>query len=226
MRVEIPSNHEATHRALVDKIARELKPVRRLWPIPIRLAIWMLVDIAVLACLWTWYMRPDFAAAVRRPQFLLEIGFFFLAGQLLAFIALSAAVPGRETSRAQVGLCVAVIAGAILLLAGEPVAAYGSNAEFVRAGVRCMFASLIFATFPLLTLFWVVRRGAVFEARRTGAMVAGAALLFTFAIQRGGCPLDDRQHLMVWHLLAPGTILIGISVIAAARWMRFRLRRI
>ena len=78
----------------------------------------------------------------------------------------------------------------------------------------------------LFRSFWVVRRGAVFAAKRTGAIVVGAALLFTFAIQRGGCPLDDRQHLIVWHLLAPGTILIGISVIAAARWMRFRLTEI
>jgi hypothetical protein len=224
VKVETAGAHEATHRALVDRITHELKPVRRLWPIPVRLAIWMLVDIAVLAILWNWNMRPDFAVVLRKPQFLLEMGLFFGAGQLLAFFALRAAVPGRETSRAQVWLCATMVAGAILLVASEPVAAYGSEAEFVRAGVRCMCASIIFATLPLMTLFWVVRRGAVFAAKRTGALVGGAALLFTFAIQRGGCPLDDRQHLLVWHLIAPGTILIAISVIAAARWMRLSSR--
>jgi hypothetical protein len=90
----------------------------------------------------------------------------------------------------------------------------------VSAGIRCMCASLLFATLPWLTLFWAVRRGAVFARLKAGALVAGAALLFTFAIQRGGCPLDDRLHLLVWHLVVPGAILIAISSIVAARWVR------
>jgi hypothetical protein len=165
-------------------------------------------------------MRPDLATHLRSPQFLLELGLFVAGGQILAFLALSAAVPGREASRFRVGIGGAVIAAGILLLAREPSATYASGAEFVSAGIRCMCASLLFATLPWLTLFWAVRRGAVFARLKAGALVAGAALFFAFAIVRGGCPLDDRLHLLVWHLIVPGAILIAVSSIVAARWMR------
>jgi hypothetical protein len=220
LKVENPGGHEAIHKALVERITGQLRPVRPLWPIRVRLAIWLLVDALVLACLWSWRMRPDLASHLRSPQFLLELGLFIAGGQILAFLALSAAVPGREASRFQVGIGGAVIAAGILLLAREPSATYGSGGEFVSAGIRCMCASLLFATLPWLTLFWAVRRGAVFARLKAGALVAGAALLFTFAIQRGGCPLDDRLHLLVWHLVVPGAILIAISSIVAARWVR------
>jgi hypothetical protein len=53
--------------------------------------------------------------------------------------------------------------------------------------------------------------------------VGSGALLFTFALMRIGCPIDDELHLLTWHLV-PALLLIGLSTIAGAMWLRFRPR--
>lgn len=211
---------QTTHEAMVERLVAGLEPVHPLWPVRRRLALWVLVEAAVLVYLAHWGLRGDLAAELHRPQFLLEVGFFFIAGQLIAALALRAAVPGREPARWESLLAAAVVVISIALLLREPVKTDIAMPEFIRAGVRCLRDTFILAVVPWFVLLWAVRRGAVFAAEKAGALVAAAALLFTFAILRTGCPIDNQLHLMVWHLILPAVIGISASALIGFLWLR------
>src|SRR5271170_504970 len=93
------ADHDDLHRAVVDRIATELRPIRRLWPIGVRLTVWILVEIGVLIVLISHGYRTDLAAKLRDPWYLLGVGGFAGAGILAAASALRAAIPGREQRR-------------------------------------------------------------------------------------------------------------------------------
>ena len=61
-------DHAVIHRAVVDRIAAELRPVRRLWPIEARLALWIMLETGVLAALILHGRRPDLAEQLQIPR--------------------------------------------------------------------------------------------------------------------------------------------------------------
>ena len=59
-------------------------------------------------------------------------------------------------------------------------------------------------------------------SRRWDRRSAGAAaFLFSFALMRVNCPIDEGLHLFMWHLLPP---LIGVVLSAGAGFLLFRKR--
>jgi hypothetical protein len=49
-------------------------------------------------------------------------------------------------------------------------------------------------------------------------------MLFSFAIMRIVCPIDEPLHLVTWHL-GPAIAATLISTLAGAVWLRFPRRR-
>jgi hypothetical protein len=57
----------------------------------------------------------------------------------------------------------------------------------------------------------------------SGLLVGAGALLFSFAVMRISCPIDEPLHLLTWHLL-PALLVIALSTAAGAICLRFRPR--
>jgi hypothetical protein len=76
---------------------------------------------------------------------------------------------------------------------------------------------------PWLVLWWLVKRGASMDGRFSGLFVGAGALLFSLAAMRIACPIDEPLHLHSWHLL-PLLVVITLSTLAGAAWLRFRPR--
>jgi hypothetical protein len=55
----------------------------------------------------------------------------------------------------------------------------------------------------------------------SGLLVGGGALLFSFAVMRIACPIDEPLHLLTWHLL-PVLIVIVLSTVVGSFSLRFR----
>jgi hypothetical protein len=62
-------DHEARYRALVERMVAELHPVRRLWPVRVRLSLWIGLEVGVLLLLILRGDRPDLAEQVRNPWY-------------------------------------------------------------------------------------------------------------------------------------------------------------
>ncbi|MBI3760078.1 MAG: DUF1109 family protein [Deltaproteobacteria bacterium] len=216
-------SHDERHRALVDRLASNLAPKRPLWPVRRRLVLWLAIELAVLLSAVLKTPR-DLSVRIESPWYVLEILFFATAAVIIAAMALRAAIPGRETHRSQTTLAIVLTVSGIAMLFTTPLATNVTLSQFIRIGTGCAWATLAKATLPWIALWWAVRRGLPGDGRVVGAMVGAAAMLFSFAVMRIDCPLDEPLHLMTWHLM-PVVLVTLLSAIAGAFWLRFPLRR-
>ena len=217
------ASHESLHRALVERMAAELRPVRRLWPVSIRLALWIALEGAVLLLLIR-HARADLAEQLRNPWFLLCISGFGVTGAASAAFALRAAIPGREPGGKQLVLlvCLAIFSAVPLLLV--PVDASQPLGSFVERGLPCLVGIAMFALLPWLALLWAVRRAAPMRGGLEGSLIGAAAFLFSFGLLRIRCPIEEEMHLLVWHLL-PALAGIGLSAWVGVALLKRPLRR-
>lgn len=212
--------HEERHRALVDHLAADLKPVRRLWPVSVRLTLWLVLEAAVAA----WVLRHthnDFIRKLGTPDYALQTFLFAAAAVVAAVIALRCAIPGRQTRSATVALAIVMVAVGTALVMMQPMRTGDSLGEFIRVGRTCAYQTCLLAAAPWVALWWAVRRGAPMRGGWAGLAVGCAALLFSFALMRLGCPIDERLHLVIWHLL-PVAVVAALSALAGVFWLRFR----
>jgi hypothetical protein len=216
-------DHEARHRAVVQQLVTELRPVRPLWPVSARLAIWIALETGVLFFVLRHTGRMDLAQQFRNPWYLLSVGGFAAAGAIGGALALRSAIPGREPRRIEMGLLLVLTIASALSLLHEPISLAMPIGTFIQQGLPCVFGTLMLAALPLLALFWAVRRGAPLAGGIAGALAGAAAFLFSFALMRVNCPIDEGLHLLMWHLLPA---VVGVALSAGAGFLLFRKRSI
>ena len=216
--------HEDFHRALVSRLASEVKPTRRLWSVGVRLTVWMLLEVSILAWVIT-HNDNDFLHRLAHPVYAIEIVFFAAAAIISALMALQSTIPGRPVRAREIAMGSAlVLAGTLLVMTAEPVRTGYQLGTFVQVGLQCAFETCVLAAMPWLVLWWLVRRGFPILGRMSGLFVGSGATLFSFALMRIRCPIDEPLHLIVWHLL-PALALTTFSAWAGAAWLRYRSPR-
>jgi hypothetical protein len=219
MPARIQLEHATVHQAIVEKLVADLRPVRRLWPVRIRLGLWIALEFGVLLFFIGDGYRPDLARQLRNPWYIFGVGGFAAAGTLAGVLALRTAVPGREPRKMEFLLLSFLTAASALLLFHQPANEHLQLANFIYTGVPCAIRIGVFAVIPWVALFWAARRAAPLAAAAEGALTGAAALLLSFALNRVKCPLDDSAHLLIWHLLPA---LLGV---AASAWVGVVLLR-
>ena len=100
--------HEDHHRALVRRLAPDVKPTRRLWSVGVRLGIWILLEVGVLAWVVT-HTGNDFIEKLRQPVYAIEIISFAAAAIISATLALRSAVPGRALRASEATLAAVLV---------------------------------------------------------------------------------------------------------------------
>lgn len=215
--------HAERHRLLVEALAAAVKPVRPLWPVSVRLGLWLLLESIVLVWVAT-HTSNDFVRKLGHLDYALEVVFFAAAATLAAMMALRVAIPGRSAGPREVALAVVlVLIGTALMAVGEPARTDYPLGEFLHVGIGCAVQTCVLAALPWLALWWGVKRGAPMRGAAAGALTGAAALLFSFALMRIGCSIDEPLHLVTWHLL-PALGMTALSGLAGAVWLRFRPR--
>lgn len=217
----IAVEHDAHHRALVERMVVELRPVRRLWPLSLRLVLWIVLEACLLLFAIHHSKRTDLPQALADPWYLLTVGGSAAAGVLGALLALRSAIPGREPRAREVALLLMLAVASMLMLLREPINAAVPMGTFIAEGLPCVFGISTLACLPLLALLWAMRRGAPLARGVDGALAGAGAFLVSFALMRVRCPIDEGLHLLVWHVLPA---LIGVAISAGAGFLVFRWR--
>jgi hypothetical protein len=220
-RGKTPSDHSSAHQATVEKMITELRAVRRLWPVRGRLGVWIALEVGAMLLIIGHGYRPDLAQQLRNLSYIFAIGGFAAAGTLAGALALRTAIPGRELRKLEFFLLLLLTTASALLLLHQPVDEHVQLANFVYTGVPCAIRTGVFALIPWVALLWAVKRAAPLAAAAEGALTGAAALLFSSALMRAYCPLDDRAHVLIWHLL-PALLGVAISVCVGAVLLRRR----
>ena len=214
-------DHEAIHRRVVDRIVSNLRPVRRLWPVNIRLTIWIALETGVLLFVFRHTNRTDLSGQFTNPWYVLGVASFALAGSLAGWLALRSAIPGREPCGTSLAALVFLMIASAMLLLHEPISLVIPIGTFIHQGLPCVFGIAMFASLPLLVLLWAVKRGAPLAAGFGGALAGAGAFLFSFAFMRVNCPIDEGLHLLMWHFLPA---LLGVAISAGAGFLLLRRR--
>jgi hypothetical protein len=202
------------HGALVDHLVQGSHPVRRIWPVRVRLTlflVYLLLDGALL--LWIWG-RPDLAAKVHEPSFTLGFVALLLATVFTALQAFRSAVPGRTPSRIDGALALALVVVAALYISDAPTVGHSP-----MTGWLCGMRTLVIALVPWSILMIAIRRGAPVRVTSAATYAGAAALLFATSVLRLACPDDGSVHWLTWHV---GTVAVATLLVTpfATTWLQ------
>jgi hypothetical protein len=197
---------------LIDQLAGELRPVKRLWPVRKSLGLWVALETAILLLAAVMMGRAGFSASMYGIN-AAPIATLLAASVAAAGLALRGAVPGREASRGELALLALAIT-----VAGAGVD-FGGQADAItlpilsRAGGNSILSVLGWAALPCIALFIAVGRGVALHPARTGGLIGIASFCFAIAADRfvsrwSGAPCPEA-----WSLV------LGLVVTTLAAWV-------
>lgn len=207
---------------LIDRLTRDLKPVRRRTAgrDAALLGLLFLAELALF--LGMGAIRPDMPAAMEQPSFwwkLGSLGVIALVGAAVAVLSFDPVRSPRRGLRWLVAIIVLCFASGWVVDAfrdGWPALAARVN---WREGMQCASKIVALSVPAVLGLGLLMRRGAATDsggaALASGiAAAAWGAFVFVFA-----CPYDDPLYIALWYAVGCG------SVTAFARLALPRLTR-
>ncbi len=208
---------------LVDRLSRNLRPVR---PRSIKreaLLLLVLGAIELAAFVGTGFMRPDMPTAMATPSLWWKFVSMGLIAILGAGVALVSADPVRSPRRGLrwILACVAVIfaTGWLIDAAGDGVAELVRRLDWTQ-GFQCVWKMVALSIPPAIALGGLIRRAAPTDRSGTAlaaalASAAWGAFVFVFA-----CPSDDPLYIAVWYTVGCSivTVLGRAVLLRLSRW--------
>ena len=172
---------------LIETLVQSATPVRRLRPPLQRAALWIMLAMLVLALIAIGHgLRPDIAARLRQPVFVLSMVAAFATGVLAAIASFQISLPDRS----RLWLLLPVPALAVWLLT----IGYGCLTDWVNIGpngirvgeaARC-FATLLLTSIPLSIAMLVMLRFTALlrptEASGMGGLAIAAITAFALSL--------------------------------------------
>lgn len=185
---------------LIAALARDLAPVRRLKPPGARLVRWLAVSLPAAALVvWGFGLRPDLAARLADPAFLLPEAAALLTALLGGYAALCAGLPDQPGWK----LWLPLLPMAVWLsaLGRQCLALYvqlGPDGLRVTADAMCVPAVALGGLVPAIAIVAMLRRGGHLRATHAclcgslGAAALGAAALRLYHTE------DAALMVLVW----------------------------
>ena len=212
---------------LIDTLAECASPVRRLRPPLVRAALWMALTAFVLGLIALAHgVRPDIAAKLDQPLFLLSMGAALVTGIMAAIASFQISLPDRS----RLWLLFPVPAMAVWL----STIGYGCLTDWVNIGpdgirmgeaARC-FATLLLTSVPLSIAMLVMLRYAAFlrptETSSMGGLAIAASTAFALSLFHD---LDASVMILMWNFGVAALIagLAGLFGRSAFAWTALRL---
>lgn len=203
---------------LIAELTENLAPVRRI-PSPMaRLVGWLLISLPAVAIIaWAFGLRPDLAAQLAHPRFLVEELAALLTAVVAAYGALCAGVPDQPAWKlwlplAPMALWLGMLGGQCLAVALR----LGPDGLHVTPDAMCLPAIAMGGLLPAIAIAIMLRRGGRF---RTGhgclcgglaAAALGAAALRLYHAQ------DAAVMVLVWQLGSVALLTFVAGVVGRA----------
>jgi hypothetical protein len=208
---------------LIDRLASELKPVRRRTGWSDALALLVLCAIELGLFLVMGMARSDMPMAMHLPSFWWKLASLGLIGLVSGTVAIMSLDPVRSPRRglrwivALIALCLA--SGWLLDASRDGFSTLIDRLDW-HNGLQCVYEMAILSAPAVIGLCLLMRRGAPTDHAGTAlaAGLAGAAwgaFVFVFA-----CPFDDPLYVAVWYSLGCGvvTLFARFTLPRLTRW--------
>ena len=207
------------HRNVVERLVADAGPIRRLWPVRARFALWLALGIGVAVLALATVRRPDLGERLHEVAYLLDLAALLGAALVLALLALRAAVPGREAHPGEVLAASVLLVGLPLLVLAHAAQSGPAAPALAGTGLRCAAHGTALALLPWGALLLALGRGVTTRAAVAGGQAGAAALLLGQCVLRATCPVDERIHLLTWHL-APTILGCAVSAWVGSAFLR------
>lgn len=217
--MEVNEPEQLSCDRLIAPLIADFRPAPPLWPVRTRLALWLLLQLAIVALVAAFGPRTNLLIKLQDTQFVAGVAGLMSLGVLAAGCALRTAIPGEEIGGGEFLLLLALGAISTALVLREPAQGAISMDQFVAGGTPCMICTILVAAIPWAGLFWAVRRGVPLMGGATGALIGVAAFSFSLAATRMGCAIDDLPHVLVWHAI-PAAVGTAISIAVGLVWLQ------
>lgn len=187
---------------LIDSLAGNLRPVRRLRPPLVRAACWLLLAAAIVALVAVSRgVRPDLAERLQHPDFVVRVAGALLTGVLAAAAAFLSSLPDRSRLWA---LLPAPAAGVWVSTIGYQCltnwVSIGPDGISLGETARC-FATLVLTSVPLsIAMLGMLRYAALLRPISvclTGALAVAAITATALALLH---PIDATALILMWNL--------------------------
>ena len=212
------------HDALIDSLARELEPGKRLAPAGVQAFIWwLLATVYVIAItLLLGPLRPGaFEQLLSEPRFFVETLCGLLGIGATAMAVMLSSIPGRPYGRWVVLAVVALGVWLVSITAGL----FVPTLEPGMLGKRphCFSETLIYALPPMLLVIVLVRRAYPLKPLQTGLAAGLAAGLLPAWFMQLAC-MYETQHILTHHVL-PGLLVVPVAALVLCLWTRWSAGR-
>jgi Negative regulator of sigma F len=209
------SEGEIDYRVLIDHSIKDFQPAAKLWPLGVRLVLWIFFELSLLTLCASVNGLRGVASLIQMGGILIEAGVFILASVAAALLALRSAIPAREPARSELllviaGVCVAFVVGAL-----QPSAALSLIHD---ADLHWLLQTLGLSILPWTALFWAVARGVPLEPFETGGLVGIASFCFGIATDRLISGANGSTSPLIWQATF-GIILTTGSALAGAHFL-------
>lgn len=209
--------------SLVDRLSKDLRPVRRRSIVREALLLFLLGVVEVAVFLSMGFMRPDMPVAMEAPSFWWKLTSMGIIAVLGAGVAILSGNPVRSPRR---GLRLMLLCIVAIFASGWLIDAAGNGwADLLRRldwmqGLQCVWKMVVLSIPPAIALGVLIRRSAPTD--RAGTALAAAlssagwgAFVFVFA-----CPSDDPLYIAVWYTVGCSvvTILGRATLMWLSRW--------
>jgi hypothetical protein len=214
---------EMNYKALIDDSIKDFQPAAKLWPVGVRLVLWIFLELSLLTVFASVNGLQSIASLIQSRGILIETGAFTLASVAAALLALRSAIPAREPDRFELLLVVGGMCAAFAVAAFQPLPA---PAQIHDADSGWLLQMLGLTIVPWTCLFWAVGRGVPLQPFETGGLVGIASFCFGIAAD---CLISESNSFtspLVGHaafgiIVAAGSALAGAYFLnPVRRWRR------
>lgn len=200
--------------ALIETLAWDARPVRRL-PSPGRRVVrWLAVALPVIAVFGAVMgARPDLGERLADPMFLLQLLAALATAVCAAFAAFASAVPGSPRWTLWLpALPLAVWIGSLGRQCWQDWLTIGPEGVVFRPDLICLPIIAMVGAVPAIAMVAMVRRGAPLTPRLTAFLGALAAAALAYVGLRLVHPQDAAFMVLVWQF---GSVALFASVVGA-----------
>lgn len=182
---------------LVQRLAADLKPVRRLRGVGWRTLLWAVFALSCVAIgVWALGARADLPWKVRDPFYLLKNALLLSIFAASARSAFLLSVPGAERSVAARAL---PMAGLLLWVCLNAAGASTEPLPLASPGFPCVLRMAALALPPAVAILLALRRAAPLSPGWTGWFALLSAASLAMLGTQFVCAKDDPLHLFLWH---------------------------